>query len=103
MLSRIMRHPAGLMRKALSRKFLAGAFRQLGPAAAPPPAYWLNRFSNPGLILIVPPAPVPGAGANARVPVAAAAAGLLPAQGGKASSFLGAGPAERVGARPPRP
>lgn len=103
MLSRIMRHPAGFMKKALSGNFLAGAFRQLGPAAPPPPAYWLNRFSSLGLVLMTPLPPVPGAGTGpgAAVRSAPVADALLPAQGGKASSFLGS--PERTGARPARP
>ena len=88
MLSRIMRHPAGLMRKALSRKFLTDAFRRQVPQPAPPPDYWLNRYSNVGMALIAAapvilhPAPV------ALVHSIRTEDRLLPAQGGKASSFL---------------
>ena len=35
MLSRIMRHPAGLMRKALQRNFLSGTFARTSPPATP--------------------------------------------------------------------
>lgn len=101
MLSRIMRHPAGLVRKALSRKFLAEKFLRPAPQPAPPPDYWLNRFSGIGLILVGPVPRLSTATPVALVHSAPTGEGLLPAQGGKASSFLDTGRAERMPASRP--
>jgi hypothetical protein len=113
MLSRIIRHPAGFMKRALRRNFLSVPFARPG-AAAQRPDYWLSRFSGLGLSLLAargpaapapslrqPPAPGPGTPATA-TPDAAGAPGApgvrgngpqasLPRQGGKAASFLLAG------------
>lgn len=88
MLSRIMRHPAGLMRKALGRKFLASTFAHPEPLPVQLPDYWRDRFSGSGLALFTPvPAPAssrPVALVHALHPGRA----LLPAQGGRAASLL---------------
>lgn len=94
MLSRIMRHPAGLVRKALGRNFLADAFGRTAPAPAvpaAPPDYWSDRYSAPGLILRPAFRPAPGASKVGAAPGFGAGAGLLPGHGGKASSHLLAG------------
>lgn len=101
MLSRIMRHPAGLVRKALSRKFLAETFLRPAHSTAPTPDYWLNRFSGIGLILVGPvPRLLTATSVNLVHPVPTGD-GLLPAQGGKGSSYLDSKRAERVPASRP--
>jgi hypothetical protein len=87
MLSRIMRHPAGLMKKALGGRFGLVA---LPPETIPaiPPDYWLDRYSKPGFLLMVPPAPAPGSSHVGLMHTLLPEAALLPAQDGKASSYL---------------
>lgn len=88
MLSRIMRHPAGLMRKALSRKFLAATFSRPESLAIQLPDYWRDRFAGSGLALLstvpAPAASRPVALVHALHPEQA----QLPAQAGRAASFL---------------
>jgi hypothetical protein len=88
MLSRIMRHPAGLVKKALGRNFLADAFRRPAPMPAAPPDYWSHRYSAPGLVLRPAFRPAPGASRVGAAPGFLPEAGLLPAHAGKASSHL---------------
>lgn len=89
MLSRIMRHPAGLMRKALGGRFLC-AIRPSQDFAvdATPPTYWAHRYSQPGLVLFASAAPASPANPIAPVPVPHSGDAVLSTQGGKASSFL---------------
>ena len=92
MLSRIMRHPAGLVKKALGGRFLAGAKAlQDAPADSPAfPLYWSQRYSGVGLVLLAPAAPAPESAAVALVHALHPEDAALPVQGGKASSFLSA-------------
>jgi hypothetical protein len=94
-LSRIMRHPAGLVKKALAGRFLASAWSPQDPAADPP-AYWAHRYSGMGLLL-ASAAPAPQGSPIALVHALHPEDASLPAQGGKASSFLSAAgrPADR--------
>ena len=90
MLSRLMRHPAGLMKKALGGRFLPAAW---GPEAAPSetpvyPIYWSHRYSRMGLLLVGPALPAPQAASVAPVHALRPDAATLPAQDGKAASFL---------------
>jgi hypothetical protein len=88
MLSRIMRHPAGLVKRALGRNFLAEAFRRPSPPPAAPPFYWPHRYSAPGLVLRPAFRPAPGSSHVGAVPAFRPEAALLPAHAGKASSYL---------------
>lgn len=90
MLSRIMRHPAGLVKKALGGRFLVAAWASEGAPGDPPapPAYWSQRYSRIGLLLLAPAAPAPPAVSVALVHALRPEQAALPAQGGKASSFL---------------
>ena len=91
MLSRIMRHPAGLVRMAWNRRFRLYAFQ--GPALTPaaPPDWWPGRYSAEGLLVALPApaAPAPD-GTSAGAPAEAPAP--LPGHGGKAASYLRTGP-----------
>ncbi len=114
MLSRIIRHPAGFMKRALGRNFLSVPFARPG-SAAQRPEYWLSRFSGVGLSLSaargpVAPAPSLPPAADAGIPAAKSAGAAmtvgasgmpgtrgngpeasLPRHGGKAASYLLAG------------
>ncbi len=93
MLSRIMRHPAGLMRRALGRGLFADTFRRTASPAVPPD-YWADRYAGQGICLVTPAPPAPpgpAAAPAARPPEA------LASQGGKAASCL------RPAAAAPRP
>jgi hypothetical protein len=101
MLSRIMRHPAGLVRKAFQRHFLKDAFKRLDPpAAAVPPAYWIGRYSNPGLTLLPPSPRVPESSGEEPAALLTPEAALLPAHGGTASSHLVPVPGKAAVPRP---
>jgi hypothetical protein len=100
MLSRIMRHPAGLMKRALGGRFLPAAWAHKDdPAEAPVfPIYWSHRYSRMGLLLAAPAVPAPQAIPVGLVHTLQPGAAALPAQDGKASSFLSAPKVPAAGA-----
>jgi hypothetical protein len=87
MLKGIMRHPAGLMKRALGVRFQAVAPRE-EHAPAPRPDYWLSRYSKPGFSLLVPAPPAPGASHVGLVHRLHPERALIAAQDGKASTYL---------------
>lgn len=87
MLSRIMRHPAGLVKKALGVRFKSDLPRPEGVTATPPD-YWLSRYASPGFALLPPLVLAPGRSHVGLVHGLHPERAVLSAQGGKAASFL---------------